>query len=230
VTDNISVYGMYGKSFLPTIFDVDASGQILDPETGTIYEAGVKTEWLEQRLAINAAMYRIDRDKIAISVEGSPGTFFAIPSGLQRSEGFELEINGQPLPGWNLSAAYNRLDSNFEDPRDPFFGATPGGAADWQASLFTSYELQSGPLQGFGVGATAFAIDDRGLSTFSRGMLDGYERVDLNFFYKGLPRWEFALLIRNVLDERYVEGADRAGAIAQFGSPTAALLTVRRQL
>jgi hypothetical protein len=35
-------------------------------------------------------------------------------------------------------------------------------------------------------------------------------------------------LIRNVLDERYVEGADRAGSIAQFGSPTAALLTVRR--
>jgi outer membrane receptor for monomeric catechols len=46
-------------------------------------------------------------------------------------------------------------------------------------------------------------------------------------FYKGLPSYEFALLIRNVLDERYIEGADRASAIAQFGSPTAALLTVR---
>ncbi|WP_153067385.1 TonB-dependent siderophore receptor [Steroidobacter cummioxidans] len=228
VTDNVAVYGMYGKSFLPTIFDVDANGQILDPETGKIYEAGIKTEWLDRRLAINAAVYRIDRDNVGISVEGAPGTFFSIPSGLQRSEGFELEINGEPLPGWKLSVAYNQLDSSFTDPRDPFFGATPGGAADWQVGLFTSYELQSGPLQGFGVGATVFAIDDRGLSTFSRGMLDGYERVDLNLFYKGLPDWEFALLIRNVLDERYVEGADRPGAIAQFGTPTAALLTVRR--
>jgi TonB-dependent siderophore receptor len=228
ITKNVSIYGMYGESFLPTIFDVSESGEILDPETGEIYEAGVKTEWLEQRLAVNASVYRIDRDNIPISVEGTPGNFFAIPSGLQRSEGFELEINGQPLPGWNLSLAYNQLDSNFEDPRDPFFGATPGGAADWQVGLFSSYELQSGPLQGFGVGVTAFAIDDRGLSTFSRGMLDGYERVDLNLFYKGLPSWEFALLIRNVLDERYIEGADRAGAYAQFGSPTAALLTVRR--
>lgn len=228
LTEQVSVYGMYGQSFKPTIFDVAEDGSILDPETGEIYEVGLKTEWFEQRLAVNAAVYSIDRDETAISVEGSPGSFFAIPSGLQRSEGFELEINGQPVPGWNLSFAYNQLDSNFEDPRDPFFGATPGGAADWQVGLHTSYELQSGPLQGFGVGGTVFAIDDRGLSTFSRGMLEGYERVDLNLFYKGLPSWEFALLIRNVLDERYVEGADRAGAIAQFGAPTAALLTVRR--
>lgn len=228
VTKNVSVYGMYGTSFLPTIFDVSEDGQILDPETGKIYELGLKSEWLDHRLGVNAAVYRIDRDKIPISVEGTPGNFFAIASGLQRSEGFELEVNGQPLPGWNVSFAYNQLDSNFEDPRDPFYGATPGGAADWQVGVFTSYELQSGPLQGFGAGATVFAIDDRGLSTFSRGMLDGYERVDLNFFYKGLPAWEFALSIRNVLDERYIEGADRPGAIAQFGSPTAALLTVRR--
>jgi hypothetical protein len=32
--------------------------------------------------------------------------------------------------------------------------------------------------------------------------------------------------MRNVRDERYVEGADRPGAIAQFGSPPAWLLTV----
>lgn len=228
VSENISVYGMYGKSFLPTIFDIGVDGNILDPETGKIYEAGLKSEWLDKRLAVNAAVYRIDRDKIPISIEGTPGNFFAIPSGLQRSEGFELEINGQPVPGWNVSFAYNQLDSNFEDPRDPFFGATPGGAADWQVGMFTSYELQSGALKGFGAGATVFAIDDRGVSTFSRGMLDGYERVDLNLFYKGVPSWEFALLIRNVLDERYVEAADRPGAYAQFGSPTAALLTVRR--
>ena len=228
LTEQVSIYGMYGESFKPTIFDVAEDGSILDPETGEIYELGLKSEWFEQRLSINAAVYRIDRDQIPISIEAGPGSFFSLPSGLQRSEGFEIEINGEPVPGWNLSFAYNQLDSDFKDPRDPFFGATPGGAADWQVGMHTSYELQSGPLKGFGVGGTVFAIDDRGVSTFSRGMLEGYERVDLNLFYKGLPSWEVALLIRNVLDERYIEGADRPGAIAQFGSPTAALLTVRR--
>jgi iron complex outermembrane receptor protein len=230
LTQQVSVYGLYAQSFSPVIFDVDQNGNILDPETGEIYEVGLKTEWFEQRLGLNAAIYRIDRDKIPVSAETGPGEpEYSISSGLQRSEGFEVEVNGQPLPGWNLSVAYNRLDSEFKDPRDAFFGAKPGGTADWQLGLHTSYELQSGPLQGFGIGGTLFAIDDRGLSTFVRGTLDGYERFDLNLFYKGLPSYEVALLIRNVFDERYIEGADRATAIAHFGSPTAALLTVRHR-
>jgi iron complex outermembrane receptor protein len=92
--------------------------------------------------------------------------------------------------------------------------------------MFSSYEFQSGPLRGFGFGATAFAIDDRGASTFVAGTLDGYERLDLNFFYKGLPSWDIALTVRNVLDERYIEGADRTSAYAMFGSPTALLLSI----
>jgi outer membrane receptor protein involved in Fe transport len=146
---------------------------------------------------------------------------------LQRSQGAELEINGQPLPGWQLSVAYNVLDSDFKDPDDPLYGATPAGSADWQFAMFTSYELQSGPLHGLGVGASFFDIPERGLSPFQRGTLDGYQRVDLHFFYKGLSKIELQLLIRNLRDERYVEGADRIGALAQFGSPRAALLSVR---
>jgi len=230
LTQQVSVYGLYAQSFSPVIFDVDRAGNILDPETGEIFELGVKTEWFDGRLGVNGAIYRIDRDKIPVAAETGPAEApYSISSGLQRSEGFEIEINGQPLRGWSVSASYNRLDSEFKDPLDPFFGAQPGGTADWQAGLFSSYEVQSGPLQGFGVGGTLFAIGDRGISTFTAGTLDGYERFDLHFFYNGLPSCQFQLLIRNVLDERYVEGADRTSAIAQFGSPTAALLTVRRK-
>jgi iron complex outermembrane receptor protein len=230
LSQQVSVYGLYAQSFSPVIFEVDQEGNILEPETGEIYEAGIKTEWFAQRFGVNAAIFRIDRDKIPVSAETAPGDPpYSISSGLQRSEGVELEINGEPLPGWNISAAYNWLDSEFMDPRDTFFGAKPGGSADWQLGMHTSYELQSGPLKGFGIGATLFAIDDRGLSTFVRGTLDGYERVDLNLFYKGLSAYEFALSIRNLFDERYIEGADRSNALAQFGSPTAALLTVRHR-
>ncbi|MGH8612076.1 MAG: hypothetical protein ACREYF_08550, partial [Gammaproteobacteria bacterium] len=47
--------------------------------------------------------------------------------------------------------------------------------------LFTSYEWQGGPLKGFGLGVGLFAIDDRGLDTFTPGgALTGFERVDLS--------------------------------------------------
>jgi outer membrane receptor protein involved in Fe transport len=230
LTDQVSVYGVYAQSFSPVIFDADQSGNILDPETGEIYEAGLKTEWFDHRLGVNAAIYHIDRDKLPVPADVAPGDPpYSISSGLQRSKGFEIEVNGELLPGWNLSASYNRLDSEFKDPLDPFFGAKIGGSADWQAGFFSTYELQDGPFKGFGFGGSVFAIDDRGLSTFSRGTLDGYERVDLNLFYRGLASYDFQLLVRNVLDERYVEGADRGDSIAFFGSPTAVLLTVRHR-
>jgi len=230
LSQQMSVYGVYAQSFSPVLFDVDLQGNILDPETGEIFEIGLKTEWFDRRLGVNTAAYRIDRENLPVAaITGPSEPPYSVSSGLQRSQGLEIEVNGQPVPGWDISAAYNWLDSEFKDPRDTFFGARPGGSARWQLGAFSSYELQGGPLQGFGFGASVFAIGDRGLSPFQRGTLDGYTRVDLNFFYKGLPSYELALSVRNLLDERYVEGADRSNAIAQFGSPTAWLLTVRYQ-
>jgi len=138
-------------------------------------------------------------------------------------------VNGEPLPGWNMSFGGTLLDSEFLEHDDPFFGSLPAGTADWQVGLFTSYELQSGSLQGLGlgVGVGVFAIGDRGVDNFVPGAtLEGYERVDLHAFYNGFKPLKIALQVRNVFDERYVEGADRVN-FAQFGSPIAALLTVR---
>ncbi|MGH9896053.1 MAG: TonB-dependent siderophore receptor, partial [bacterium] len=194
VTDRISVYGLYAQSFEPTS-SVDESGNILDPETGETWEAGIKTEWLDGRLGVNAALFRIERDDVAIpDPTNGPGEFDSITAGLQRSDGLELEINGEPLPGWNLSFGGILLDSKFTERDDPFFGSTPGGAADWQIGLFTSYELQDGLLKGFGLGTGLFAIDDRGVSSFVPGAeLEGYERVDLSAFYSGFRPVKIAL-------------------------------------
>lgn len=229
VQKDISAYAVYAQSFSPNLFSVARDGTILDPEEGVIYEAGLKTEWFHGRLSATAAVFRIEREKVPVpDPSNMVGEFFSISGGRQRSDGFEVEVNGEPLPGWKLTFAGALLDSEFIDEDDPFFGTTPAGAADWQIGLFTSYELQGGPLKGLGFGAGLFAIDDRGVSTFQAGgTLEGYERVDLTVFYNGLEPLSIALQVRNVLDEKYVEGADRAGAYAQFGSPRAALLTVR---
>lgn len=227
--DKISVYGLFAESFFPTQFSTGADGELLEPQEGEIYEAGLKTEWLNGKLGVNAAIFSIERDKVPIpDPTNGPGEFDSISAGLQRSDGFELEINGEPLPGWKLSFGGIVLDSEFTERDDPFFGSIPAGAADWQVGLFTSYELQGGPLRGLGAGVGLFAIDDRGVSSFVPGAaLEGYERVDLHAFYNGFKPLKIALQVRNVFDERYVEGADRTSSYAQFGSPTAALLTVR---
>jgi TonB-dependent siderophore receptor len=222
----VSVYTLYSQSFEPTS-STGQDGKLLDPETGEIYELGAKTEWFGGRLGISAALYRIDRENIPVDALVAPNeTPYSVSSGLQRSDGFEIEINGRPLPGWDLSLAFNQVDSAYEDERDPLFGTNPGGAADWQLGAYSAYELQDGPLKGLGFGATVFAIDDRGIG-FARGTIPGYERLDLHASYRAIRNVEINLVVRNVTDEIYIEGADRRSAYAQFGSPTAALLSIK---
>lgn len=231
LSPQISIYTLYAQSFSPVLFDTDINGELLEPETGVVFEVGTKTEWFDQRLGVTAAVYRVEREDIPVGAIVPPGSDpFSVSSGLQRSDGFEVEINGRPLPGWDISLAYNQVDSDFEDRRDPFFGIQPGGTADWQLGLYSAYELQNGALKGLGFGATLFAIDDRGVSTFVPGTIPGYERLDLHASYKGFKNVELNLVVRNVTDERYIEGADRANNYAQFGSPTAALLSVKYSL
>jgi TonB-dependent siderophore receptor len=226
---NISVYALYAQSFSPQLSAVGEDGAILEPETGKIYEGGVKTEWFDGRLGANAAVFRLDRDNVAIPAPGI-GNDFSIAAGLQRSDGAELEVNGEPLPGWNLSLGASLLDSKFVEKDDPFHGSRPAGTADWQVGFYTSYELRSSPLKGFGLGTGLFAIGERGVSEFiPDANLEGYERVDLNAFYN-FEHFRVALQVRNVFDETYVEGADRPGAYATFGAPTAVLLRLEGRL
>ncbi|MGH8564294.1 MAG: TonB-dependent siderophore receptor [Gammaproteobacteria bacterium] len=228
VRDSVSVYALYAQSFQPVLFSVGSDGELLEPEEGEIFEAGIKTEWFNGKLGVNAAIFRIERDKVPIpDPDNGPGEFFSVSGGLQRSDGAELEINGQPLPGWDLSFAGTLLDSGFRDGDPATIGNATTGAADWPLGLFTSYELQGGPLKGLGLGMGFFAIDDRAVIPSSSGTLEGYERVDLSLLYNGFKDTKIALQVRNVFNERYVEGSDRPGGFNQFGSPTAVLFTVR---
>lgn len=219
VTRNVSVFGLYAQSFNP-VLEADRDGQILPAEEGEIYELGIKTEWLDKRLGINASVFRIDRTNVPVPDEG-PGNF-SVSGGTQRSDGVELEINGEILPGWQVSFAGTLLDSSFTEASDPDHGNQPSGSSDWQVGLYTSYEIQEGALQGVGAGVGFFGIGERGLSR--PATLDGYERLDLGAFYNGIENVTLRLQVRNVLDERYIEGADRPN-YAQFGSPRAVVVS-----
>jgi len=225
LTDRITAYAIYAQSFNP-VSDSSRSGAILDPETGEGYEAGLKTEWFGGRLGATLAVYRQELDNRPIpDPNNGPGEFFSVSGGLQRVDGIELEVAGSPLPGLTVGGAATWLDSEFIDPADPNFGLTPDETVRRQASLYASYEIQQGSFQGLGFGATAVMVGDRiaiggGVNRF----VDGYERVDLHGYYKGLPGWEFSVLLRNLFDETYVERANGAFAYGHYlGAPRALL-------
>jgi len=226
INDNMNAYAVYAESFTPT----NSIGRFgpLDPETGTGYELGLKTEWFDQQLSANVAIYEQELDNRPITdPTNTRDESFSISSGLHRTRGLELEVNGSFYPGWQIGASVSWMDNEFTEPDDPNYGLSIDGSADRQFGLYTNYEFQQGSLKGLGIGATFVHISDRKFidtdqSPFKQVYLDGYERLDLTMSYNAVPNWDINLLVRNVTDEEYINSGSLFTAYR--GAPRSALL------
>lgn len=222
---NVSAYVAYAESFTP-VEKTSRSGDVLDPETGTGYEVGLKTEWFDGKLGANFAIYRQELDNQPISDPANSRTEnYSISAGLQRTDGVELEVTGSPLQGLTVSAAAFYLDSEYIDKRDPNFGKSSWGSLDSQFSIYTAYKLQDGLMKGLEPSITFIKTGDTATATWfsEQREVEGYERVDLGFSYNEFPNLKLSLQIRNVLDEKYVEKIRGSGWYNYFGAPRTAL-------
>nr|WP_310617519.1 TonB-dependent siderophore receptor [Pantoea cypripedii] len=100
LTPDVSLYGSVSKSFTPST-DVDDDGNVGKPEQGTTWEVGSKWQ-ISPRLFASVALYRIDERDMSLNINGETR---AIDKA--RSSGAEFELNGEILPGWDLSANYS---------------------------------------------------------------------------------------------------------------------------
>jgi len=238
VTENINLYGSFGQTFEPKanvrIFDPgNPAGSVGAPELGEAIEAGVKGEFLNRKVSATIAVFDMKRTNVAQGDQGNPG--FSVLLGEQRSRGIELEIQGQLLPGWNvfLSTAY--LDSKFT--AGEFKNLQPSNAPKFGLSLFTSYELKAGPLNGFGLGAgvvhkggrESFASDLR----YSDGSVvvtdfGAYTEVDARIFYRS-KHWKFDASITNLSNEKYYSPVRNDGGYGiNVNPPRTFMLSVAR--
>jgi iron complex outermembrane receptor protein len=203
-SEEISLYGSFSRSFQPN-FAIRADGSFLEPERGTQYEIGMRGVFFNSRLTSNLAFYRLIKSNVGITDPNNPD--FSIPLGAQRSQGIELDVSGEIAPGWNVIATYTHTDASITEG-DEF---TPEGnqltnVPRNSASLWTTYEIQSGDLRGLGFGAGLFFVGDRPGNFENDFTLPGYLRTDAALYYRR-DRWRAALNIRNLFDVRYFESS-----------------------
>ena len=92
------------------------------PEVATDYEAGFKSEWMDRRLRLNAAVYRTDvkdiqRTTNTVLPNGQPTTIIS-NAGHARFTGLELEATAAITPELLLSASYGHVSPKYIDFRD----------------------------------------------------------------------------------------------------------------
>ncbi|NJM90213.1 MAG: TonB-dependent siderophore receptor, partial [Hydrococcus sp. RU_2_2] len=196
----ISLYANYSRSFEPAIgraFD----GSTFEPTRGTQFEIGVKAD-LNDRLSATLALYDITQSNVLTDDPDNLG--FSIQTGEQRSQGIELNLAGEILPGWNIFAGYAYNDARVTEDNSIPVGNRLEQTAPHAASLWTTYEIQQGSLRGLGFGLGLFYVGDRAGDSDNTFEVPSYLRTDATIFYKR-DGFRAAININNLFDVDYFE-------------------------
>jgi iron complex outermembrane recepter protein len=198
-SDTVALYASYNRSFKPsTGFNTD--GEAFEPTTGTQYEVGTKLDLLEGRLSVNLAAYHLTRTNILTPDPVDPA--FTIQTGEARSQGIELDVTGEVLPGWNVILSYAYTDAEVTEDNATPVGNQLDNVPFNQASLWTTYEIQEGDLEGLGFGFGLFYIGERQGDLANSFELPSHVRADAALYYRR-GRFNAAVNVRNLFDIDY---------------------------
>lgn len=213
ITPDLSIYGSYSRSFNPSSAEfglpLTVNGEVLKPETGEGFEAGIKAELLSRKLALTLAYFDVRKKNVRVA---DPQNFgFSIATGEQRSRGVELDIVGELLPGWNIISSYAYIPESeiAKDSTQANVGSRLSNIPRHSASLWTTYEIQSGSLKGLGFGVGFNFVGERfgGLPTSYRA--NSYFLTNAALFYR-TGQWRFAINVKNLFDVDYVQSLSQA--------------------
>ncbi|WP_374406387.1 TonB-dependent siderophore receptor [Pelagerythrobacter sp.] len=234
--DMFSAYASYTSIFNPQTAR-DRDGRYLDPLEGNNYEAGLKADLMGGRLRASAAVFRIEQNNFAVpDIDPATGDPYFVPGTTDVasrsaqgvvSEGYELEMQGEVLPAWDISIGWSHfkaedpdgVDVQAHQPRKVFRMATKyefGGALDG-FSLGGSMRWENRPPQTAPNPATG-EIEPVGQ--------EPYALVNLLAAFALTERLSLQVNVNNLFDETYYNTNSWFGGYI-YGEPRNVLATVR---
>ncbi|MEM6435436.1 MAG: TonB-dependent siderophore receptor [Cyanobacteria bacterium P01_D01_bin.115] len=201
----LSLYASYSTQFSPSgAFNLNADDSTFDPEEGRQFEVGLKAD-LSSQLSLNLAAFDIRRQNVSTPDPNNPA--FSIQTGEVASRGIDFYLNGEILPGWNITTAYTYLDAFVSKDNGGTEGNQLGNVPEHQFSLWTTYEIQQGDLEGLGAGLGFFYVGERPGDTGNTFTLPSYFRTDAALFYKQ-DNWRAQINFENLFDIEYFTSAN----------------------
>ena len=221
---NWSYYVSWSESFNPPRPDrTDAEGNRDFPaEQGRQLEAGVKSNLLDGRATATFSVFNIEKENVLNRVSGSVYQL----TGVEKSQGFEVEVNANVTDNWQLIAGFAYVDATVDEDRNAaLVGLRLRNAPEYTASVWNRVQVTD--LWGFGLGI-AYADQRWGElpRTGSRVRLPDYFVTDFVVYYDH-PAVFGTLKIGNVFDETYYESGTNDRRIVP-GAPRGFVLSLSR--
>ncbi|WP_332671700.1 TonB-dependent receptor [Aromatoleum sp.] len=217
-------YASYSYAFLPSgeQLSINPDTEDLKPEEAINYEVGARWD-LAPSLTLSAAVFRLDRENVRAPDPVNLGSF--IQTGEQRTEGFEIGLQGEITPWWQIFAGYANLDSEITKSTTVPKGTQIALVPEHMASIWNRFDL------GYGWGAGLGLINQSSsyTSTTNSVKLPSFTRVDGAVYYTFNDRkTRLALNVENLTDKEYFPTAHSDNNISP-GAPLNARLTLSTQ-
>ena len=233
----LSLYSNYAENFganagALSFGGIDSSGNALSPiplgpTSAQQWEVGAKTEFFGGHLRATLAYFDLTKQNVATTDTSHPiecgGGACSIAVGEVRSRGPELDIQGEILPGLNVIATYTNQDVRVTKSNNGDVGNRLNFVPRNVGSVWTTYEVQQGPLDGFKIGG-GVKVQDGVVDAGNTIKSPGYALLNLMTGYSfeaGKSRITAQLNIDNLLDKNYFTNASSAGnfGFVTFSTP-----------
>lgn len=214
--ENMSLYGSYSESFLPRsgeqYANINGDNNRLDPNTFANLEAGLKWD-IGQKLGLTAAVFEIEQESPVVSDDNTE-SFDVIETTI---EGIEIQLQGQVLDRWYLSAGYSYLDGEQANGM-----LRPRELPENMFSAWNSIRVTD--KFSFGLGMTY--QDESFINNSNTAVLPSYTRFDAAAYYTVSDLWRIQLNLENLTDELYFPNAHSTHQ-ATVGAPFNGRLVIR---
>jgi iron complex outermembrane receptor protein len=222
-----SLYASFAKSF-GSNNGRTATGERIDPQAARQFELGAKHVSTDGRFSATAALFHLTKTNEQTDDPSTSDPNDVIAIGEVRSQGLELDVQGQASRHVNLIATYTLTDAKITRHNDGTQGNWLANVPRHASSLWAKFDSAPGATTGWEAGAGIFARGQRQGDRANSWQLPGYARVDTMLRWRtalGGQKVSAQLNIENLFDRVYFDrGQGSTGA--KYGKPRAASVTV----
>lgn len=205
--------GFNGRASSPA-----SAANVLKPETVLTYELGVKSNWADGMVRVNANVFRNDYRDLQLQAFDSNAVTNLINAASASIQGLELDLAAQITRAWQVAMNLGTLEASYKGfsaaNTATFSGKALKQAPKLQYGLSTSWRVpvQSGALQ-FNAQFKHVGDHYQNLATTEFIKTKAYNLVDVRMGYEPAGgRWSVALFGKNLGNTHYSTGGfDIAG-------------------
>ncbi|MCD1118909.1 TonB-dependent siderophore receptor [Chryseobacterium turcicum] len=175
--ENMNVFGSYTSTTgLRSANNVLATGGTVGASTTKQWEAGIKSDWLNERLRFNVTLFNINTDNLSYEIltGGNKTGIYALAGQLKR-KGVEVELIGKILPNLQVMTGWAYVDAQYQDSPSFVNGSAPINTPKNTANAWLNYKFNQGILEGLDIGAGIYYVGTRPVDDYKQKNTYGNE-------------------------------------------------------